>query len=63
MKHDGGWRKKSARYLYESQWFNLRQDEVVLPSGEGITYTMVEHPGYSMFVPLLDDCRVMLDQV
>ncbi len=63
MKHDGGWRRRSARYLYESQWFNLRQDDVVLPSGEPIVYTMVEHPGYSMVVPLLDDGNVLLEQV
>jgi ADP-ribose pyrophosphatase len=34
-----------------------------LPSGEPITYTLVEHPGYSMVVPLLDDGRVLLEWV
>lgn len=34
-----------------------------LPSGEPITYTMVEHPGYAMVVPLLDDGRVILERV
>jgi 8-oxo-dGTP pyrophosphatase MutT (NUDIX family) len=63
MKHDGGWTRRSSRYLFESQWFNLRQDDVLLPSGEPITYTMVEHPGYSMVVPLLDDGRVILERV
>jgi ADP-ribose pyrophosphatase len=63
MRHDGGWRRSASRYLYESPWFNLRQDEVELPSGEAITYTMVEHPGYSMIVPLLDDGRVLLERV
>jgi ADP-ribose pyrophosphatase len=62
-KHDGGWRRRASRYLYESQWFNLRQDDVDLPSGEPIVYTMVEHPGYSMIVPLLDDGRVLLERV
>ena len=63
MKHDGGWRRRASRYLYESQWFNLRQDDVVLPGGEPITYTMVEHAGYAMVVPLLDDGRVLLERV
>jgi ADP-ribose pyrophosphatase len=49
--------------LFESQWFKLRQDDVLLPSGEPITYTMVEHPGYSMVVPLLDDGRVILERI
>jgi ADP-ribose pyrophosphatase len=63
MKHDGGWSRRSSRYLFQSRWFNLRQDEVVLPSGEPITYTLVEHPGYAMVVPLLDDRRVILERI
>lgn len=63
MKHDGGWKRRGSRYLFESSWFNLRQDDVSLPSGEAITYTLVEHPGYAMVVPLLDDDRVILERV
>ncbi len=63
MKHDGGWKKESSRYLFKSQWFNLRQDDVELPAGESIVYTLIEHPGYSMVVPLLDDGRVILERV
>lgn len=62
-KHDGGWRRRSSRYLYESRWFNLRRDEVTLPDGEDITYTLIEHPGFAMVVPLLDDGRVLLERV
>jgi ADP-ribose pyrophosphatase len=49
--------------LFESRWFKLRQDDVLLPSGEPITYTLVETPGYAMVVPLLDDGRVILERV
>jgi len=63
MKHDGGWRRHASRYLFDSPWFTLRQDDVVLPNGEPITYTVIEHPGYAMVVPLLDDGRVILEQV
>lgn len=63
MKHDGGWRRRASRQIFESPWFNLRQDDVVLPNGEPITYTLVEHPGYAMVVPLLEDGRVILEQV
>jgi len=63
VRHDGGWRWRASRYLFESRWFHLRQDDVVLPSGEPITYTLVEHPGYAMVVPLLDDGRVILERV
>jgi len=62
MKHDGGWKRRASRYLFQSAWFRLRQDEVLLPGGESITYTMVEHPGYAMVVPLRGD-RVVLESV
>lgn len=63
LKHDGGWIRRSTRLLFESRWFRLRQDEVDLPTGETITYTMVEHPGFAVVVPLLDDRRVLLERV
>lgn len=63
MKHDGGWRRRASRYLFESAWFKLRQDEVTLPGGEEIIYTLIENPGYAMVVPVLGDRRVVLEQV
>jgi ADP-ribose pyrophosphatase len=63
MKHDGGWKRHASHHLFESPWFRLRQDDVSLPGGERITYTLVEHPGYAMVVPLLDDGRVLLERV
>ncbi len=58
-----GWRLRRSRYLFESAWFQLRQDEVQLPGGEEITYTLVEHGGYVVVVPLLDDGRVVMERV
>jgi ADP-ribose pyrophosphatase len=63
MEHDGGWKRQSSRYLFESRWYRLRQDEVVLPDGEPITYTLVDHPGYAMIVPVLADGRVILERI
>ena len=62
-RHDGGWKQRSARYLFESRWYRVRQDEVELPGGEAITYTLIEHPGYAMVVPLFDDGSVLLERV
>jgi ADP-ribose pyrophosphatase len=63
MNSDGGWKRRSSRYLYESSWFQLRQDQVELPNGEAITYTLVEHTaGYALVVPVLDDGRVLLER-
>ena len=47
MKHDGGWKRLASRYLFQSPWFNVRQDKVELPEGEQIPYTTIEHPGYA----------------
>ena len=50
MKHDGGWKRSGSKYLFESKWFNLRQDNLELPSGDKIAYTVVEHPGYAYLI-------------
>jgi ADP-ribose pyrophosphatase len=63
MEHDGGWKRQSSRYLFESRWYRVRQDQVLLPGGEPITYTLVDHPGYAMIVPVLADGRVILERV
>ena len=63
MKHDGGWTRRTRRYLFESRWFKLRQDDLTLPNGDEITYTFVEHPGWVMVVPLLDDGRVVMEHI
>jgi ADP-ribose pyrophosphatase len=63
MSSDRGWRRRSSRYLFESRWFKLRQDELTLPTGEQITYTQIEHDGYVVVVPLLDDGRVVMERV
>jgi ADP-ribose pyrophosphatase len=63
MQDDGGWTRRASRYLFESRWYKLRQDEVSLPDGTPITYTLIEHPGYAMVVPVLDDGRVILERI
>jgi ADP-ribose pyrophosphatase len=41
----------------------LRQDEITLPSGIETTYTVIEHPGFVVIVPVLADRRVVMEQV
>ena len=60
MGHDGGWRRRSWRYLFESRWMKLRQDEITLPSGAEITYTVIEHPGFVVIVPVLATAMLYL---
>jgi len=58
-----GWRRRASRVGFECPWFRVRVDEVELPSGEAITYNVVEHAGWAMVVPLLPDGRVVMERV
>jgi ADP-ribose pyrophosphatase len=63
VTHDGGWRRHSSRYLFQSRWYNVRTDEVELPAGRRIDYTVVEHPGFALIVPILPDGSVLMIRV
>jgi ADP-ribose pyrophosphatase len=54
------WETLDSRYLWESQWYNLRQDRLRTPSGHEFTYTLVDHPGAVWVVPVTPDGRVAL---
>ena len=57
------WKNKHSRYLFQSPWFSIRQDDVVLPNGQQIPFTLIEHPGYAMVVPQLEDGTVVMERV
>lgn len=57
------WKLRSTKTLFKSAWFALRQDELTLPSGNEITYTVIEHPGYALCLPLLSDGRAVMIEV
>lgn len=61
--HDGGWRLRSSRHIFRSPWFRLRQDELTLPNEDEITYTVIEHDGWALVVPVLDDGDVVMVRV
>jgi ADP-ribose pyrophosphatase len=60
---DGGWIRRATRYLFESRWYDVRQDELTLPGGQQITYTYLEHPGYAMVVPVFPDGQVLMERI
>jgi len=55
-----GWRRRDTRYLYQSGWYDVRQDDVTLPSGEEIVFTYVEHPGFVSVIALTEAREVVL---
>ena len=60
---DSRWRCTDSRYLFQSCWYAVRQDALLSPQGQAITYTVVEHPGYVVIVPLLPDGRVVMERI
>jgi 8-oxo-dGTP pyrophosphatase MutT (NUDIX family) len=42
----------ASRYLWQSCWYNLRQDHLRAPDGSELTYTVVEKPGAVWVVPV-----------
>ena len=54
------WKTLDSHFLWQSQWYNLRQDRVRTPAGHEFTYTIVEHPGAVWVVPVTGDGHVVL---
>jgi ADP-ribose pyrophosphatase len=63
VRDAGGWRRRASRTLFESPWLRLRQDDVTLPGGEDITYSFIDHGGYVVVVPILEDGRVVMERI
>ena len=57
------WTRANSRYLFQSRWYAVRQDALTSPDGKSITYTVVEHPGFVVIVPLLPDGRVVMERI
>lgn len=54
------WQILDTTRLWESRWYNLRQDRVRIHTGDEITYTFQEHPGAVFIVPVTTDRRIVL---
>jgi len=50
----------SSRYLWQSQWYNVRQDQVRLPNGSELTYTIIDKPTAVWIVPITTDGHLVL---
>ena len=52
------WETLDSRTLWQSRWYNLRQDRLRTPAGHEFSYTLVDHPGAVWVVPVTDDGQV-----
>ena len=54
------WETLDRRFLWQSGWYNLRQDRLRTPAGDEFTYTLVDHPGAVWVVPVTIDGHIVL---
>jgi 8-oxo-dGTP pyrophosphatase MutT (NUDIX family) len=54
------WEKLSSRVVYENDWFLLREDRVVTPSGSEGLYSFVEVNPVAAVLPLTADLSIYL---
>lgn len=54
------WITLDSKTLWQSTWYNLRQDRLRTPEGHEFTYTIVDHPGAVWVVPVTADDQVVL---
>lgn len=54
------YQRLSSRYLWQSRWYNVRQDQLRAPDGSDLTYTVIEKPDAVWIVPLTADGRLVL---
>jgi ADP-ribose pyrophosphatase len=50
----------TSRYLWQSRWYNVRQDQLRAGDGSELTYTVVETPGAVWIVPVTADGQLVL---
>lgn len=54
------WTRLSTRLIWESPWYDLRQDTVKIHTGATITYTYQDHHGAVVVVPITPAGQVVL---
>lgn len=54
------WETLDSHLLWQSRWYNLREDRVRTDAGHEFTYTIVDHPGAVWIVPVTSEGQVVL---
>ena len=54
------WETLNSRLIWESCWYDLRQDRLRTQDGHEFTYTLVDHPGAVWVVPVTKERQVVL---
>jgi ADP-ribose pyrophosphatase len=54
------WKVLESTLLWQSRWYNLREDRLRTPAGHEFTYTLVDHPGAVWVVPVTAGGHIVL---
>jgi ADP-ribose pyrophosphatase len=60
LDHQHPYTTLSSHYVWQSRWYNVRQDQLRAPDGSEFTYTIIEKPRAVWIVPVTVDGRVVL---
>jgi ADP-ribose pyrophosphatase len=60
MSRDHFFETLSRRYVWQSRWYNVRQDQLRAPDGSEFTYTVIEKPHAVWIVPVTAGGEVVL---
>jgi ADP-ribose pyrophosphatase len=63
MAQDRPYTTLSRRYLWQSRWYNVRQDQLRAANGREFAYTVIEKPGAVWVVPVTaNGAMALIDQ-
>jgi ADP-ribose pyrophosphatase len=57
---DNPYQTLSRRYVWQSRWYNVRQDQLRAPDGSEFTYTVIEKPHAVWIVPVTAGGEIVL---
>jgi ADP-ribose pyrophosphatase len=57
---DNPYQTLSRRYVWQSRWYNVRQDQLRAPDGSEFTYTVIEKPRAVWIVPVTAGGEIVL---
>ena len=57
----GPYETLASTYIWQSKWYNVRQDHIRTPDGAEGHYTLIEHPGAVWIIPITPDGHIVLE--
>lgn len=62
MKNGNSWKTLSSKIVYQNKWMKVREDEVIMPSGEKGIYGIVEKSPFVLIIPFVENKIALVKQ-